>query len=83
MCCFYLMIKEFEKIRYFSDDNIDTTVLKEMLPEDLWAHLNTEQFKHSLLESIRTHSKELASFKTQRNAIELIYLKIFEEFKDN
>lgn len=42
MCCFYLMIKEFEKIRYFSDDNIDTTVLKEMLPEDLWAHLNTE-----------------------------------------
>jgi hypothetical protein len=83
MCSFFLIKNEFEKVKYWTVDNIDLTPLKELLPAFRQPCLKTNKFKEELLADIKRHYKELEQFQNSRNAIEIIYLKILHFLRNN
>jgi hypothetical protein len=76
MCAFYLLKNEFEKIKHWSEDNVDLTPLKELLPAFYHPYLRADKFRKELMACIRANYAQLEDFQNSRNAIEVIYLKI-------
>lgn len=75
VCALYILRNNFEKIKYYNADNIETEGLREVLPSNYWPILIESGFKMELFLKIKNCYEELSQLTNQRNAIEFIYAK--------